>query len=195
MRAGCVVALVVLLALCGAVGAQVVERQEDAPDAEEIAGDVAPEDGRADGAEPDRPGEGADSGRGRPDGSRVLVASAAYPGLGQLLNGTERKAAIIGGVEALLLARLLLEDRWTRNALRHYRETGDIKFFDEYSEHYDRRQSLIWWTAIMALYSIADAYVDAHLSGFEEDVPGGLDAIVASPTAGGGFRIGFEVRF
>jgi hypothetical protein len=43
-----------------------------------------------------------------------LVASAVYPGLGQLLNGSEHKAAIIGGVEAFLIARLVLEDRWTR---------------------------------------------------------------------------------
>jgi hypothetical protein len=133
----------------------------------------------------------------KPNGSKVLIASAVYPGLGQLLNGTERKAAIIGGVEAALLAQLLLEDRWTRNALRHYRETGGIAYFDEYSEHFDRRQTLIWWTALIALYSVADAYVDAHLSGFDESAPGRLaPALAASPGAGGdGFRLGFEVRF
>ncbi len=133
----------------------------------------------------------------KPNGGKVLIASAVYPGLGQLLNGTERKAAIIGGAEAALLAQLLLEDRWTRNALRHYRETGGIAYFDEYSEHFDRRQTLIWWTAILALYSVADAYVDAHLSGFDQNAPGALDAVLAaSPGAGGdGFRLGFEVRF
>ena len=127
----------------------------------------------------------------------MLIASAAYPGLGQLLNGTEGKAAIIGGAEALLIAQLLLEDRWTRYALKNYRETGDTECFDEYSKHFDRRQTLIWWTAILALYSVADAYVDAHLSGFDDNVPGGLDAAVAAaPVAGGnGFRVGFEVRF
>ncbi len=133
----------------------------------------------------------------RPGGARVLIASAAYPGLGQFLNGTERKAAIIGGVEALLIAQLVLEDRWTRYALRNYYETGDNDYFEEYSEHFDRRQTLIWWTAILALYSITDAYVDAHLSGFDDNTPGGLDAAVAaSPAArGDGFRVGFEVRF
>ncbi len=133
----------------------------------------------------------------RPNGGRVLVASAAYPGLGQLLNGTERKAAIVGGAEALLIAQLLLEDRWTRYALKNYRETGDNDYFEEYSEHFDRRQTLLWWTAILALYSITDAYVDAHLSGFDDSTPGGLDAAVAaSPALGGdGFRVGFEVRF
>ena len=133
----------------------------------------------------------------RPNGGRILIASAAYPGLGQLLNGTERKAAIVGGAEALLIAQLLLEDRWTRYALKNYRETGDSDYFDEYSEHFDRRQTLIWWTAILALYSITDAYVDAHLSGFDDNIPGGLDAAVAaSPAVGGdGFRVGFEVRF
>ncbi len=133
----------------------------------------------------------------KPNGSRVLIASAAYPGLGQFLNGTERKAAIIGGAEALLIAQLLLEDRWTRYALKNYRETGDNDYFEEYSEHFDRRQTLIWWTAILALYSITDAYVDAHLSGFDDNTPGGLDAAVAAAPAfgGDGFRVGFEVRF
>ncbi len=142
-------------------------------------------------------GQEVSPGAARPDGGRVLIASAAYPGLGQLLNGTERKAAIVGGAEALLIAQLLLEDRWTRYALKNYRETGDNDYFDEYSEHFDRRQTLIWWTAILTLYSITDAYVDAHLSGFDDNTPGGLDAAVAAaPALGGdGFRVGFEVRF
>jgi len=145
---------------------------------------------------PAAPAAGTAAPVGRPNGGRVLIASAAYPGLGQLMNGTERKAAIIGGAEALLIAQLLLEDRWTRYALKNYRETGDNDYFDEYSEHFDRRQTLIWWTAILALYSIADAYVDAHLSGFDENTPGGLDAAVAAaPDGGDGFRVGFEVRF
>lgn len=144
-------------------------------------------------ARADEPGGRASA---RPNGSRVLIASAAYPGLGQLLNGTERKAAIIGGAEALLIAQLILEDRWTRYALKNYRETGDNDYFEEYSEHFDRRQTLIWWTSILALYSIADAYVDAHLSGFDDDMPGRVDAaMAASPVGGDGFRVGFEVRF
>ena len=36
-----------------------------------------------------------------------MVASAAYPGLGQLLNGAEHKAAIVSAAEAVLVAALV----------------------------------------------------------------------------------------
>ena len=72
-----------------------------------------------------RPVLAATHGDSTPDGAlrgpgpaQALVASAAYPGLGQLLNDSEHKAAIVGGVEAFLIARLVLEDRRTRHALR-----------------------------------------------------------------------------
>ncbi|MCD4689975.1 hypothetical protein K8S17_00780 [bacterium] len=193
MRMGAIVlALVGFLAVAEPAGAQ-----------DEVVGSVAEAQGvvvgevvEAQDAGVVDPDAEADPVPERPNGARVLIASAAYPGLGQFLNGSERKAAIIGGTEMVLLAQLLLEDRWTRNALRHYRETGDIDYFDEYSTHYDRRQSLIWWAAIVALYSIVDAYVDAHLSGFEEGVPTGFGAAVAAaPDEDGGFRVGLEVRF
>jgi hypothetical protein len=97
-----------------------------------------------------------------------MFASAAYPGLGQLLNDAEPKAAIVSAVEAFLIARLVVEDRRTRNSLRLYKQTNDERYYDEYSEHFDRRQALIWWAAVTAIYGLADAYVDAHLTSFDD---------------------------
>lgn len=131
-----------------------------------------------------------------PGPAQSLVASAVYPGLGQLLNESEHKAALIGGAEAFLIARLVLEDRWTRHAYRRYQETGQGRYFDEYSRHFDTRQTLIWWAIVAALYGMADAYVDAHLMGFDDMRPASLDGW--SDVPGGdedAIRIGFAYRF
>jgi len=122
-------------------------------------------------------------------GAQALVASAAYPGLGQLLNGSEIKAAVIGVAEAYLIGRLVLEDRWTRHSLRRHRETGERGYFDDYERHFDRRQTTIWWLVVVGLYGVADAYVDAHLSRFDEAVSPSIEAGFAGRDAEG-FRLG-----
>jgi hypothetical protein len=129
-----------------------------------------------------------------PGPAQALIASAAYPGLGQLLNGEEAKAAVIGGAEAFLVASLVLEDRQTRHALRLYEETGESRYYDRYSRHFDRRQTLIWWVVVAALYGVADAYVDAHLTGFNEPGPPFLEGDYQSG-ADDGLSIGIAVGF
>jgi hypothetical protein len=113
------------------------------------------------------------------------------------VNGTELKAAIVGAAGAFLGARLLLEDRWTRHSLRRYRETGRQSYFDEYSEHFDRRQTLMWWAIVAALYGLADAYVDAHLADFDEPISPSLEGALAGPSLDdpAAFRVGVAVRF
>jgi len=127
-----------------------------------------------------------------PSGTTAMIASAAYPGLGQLLNGTERKAAIVSGVEALLVAGIVIEDRRVRNSLRLYKQTNSDRYYDEYSEHFDRRQTLVWWAAVAVIYGLADAYVDAHLADFET---AGVPRVESSVGVGGEFRLGLVLEF
>lgn len=133
----------------------------------------------------------------RTGGAQALLASATYPGLGQLLNGTEAKAAIVSAAGAFLAARLLLEDRWTRHSLRQYRETGEQDYFDAYSEHFDRRQTLMWWAIVAALYGLADAYVDAHLADFDAPPSPSLEGTLGGPTYDDptAVRVGVAIRF
>jgi hypothetical protein len=131
-----------------------------------------------------------------PSGAAAMVASAVYPGLGQLINGAERKSAIVSAIEVFLVAGLLVEDRRTRNSLRLFEQTGDETYYDEYSEHYDRRQTLVWWVAVAALYGLTDAYVDAHLADFEVAPLAGPDGAVESGHGeGAALRIGVALRF
>ena len=175
----CATLLVLTVATCGQTGEG--DRSSTGPPITLTAGGVSP-------VVSDAPG--------RTSGGVALTASAVYPGLGQLLNDSETKAAIIGAVEAFLIARLVLEDRWTRDSQRHYVETGSAVWYNEYSEHYDRRQTLVWWAAIAALYSLTDAYVDAHLAGFDDPLPAYLDAVSIGPGSGGDeLRVALSVRF
>ena len=131
-----------------------------------------------------------------PGGTTAMVASAAYPGLGQLLNGTEYKAAIVCAVETFLVAGLVVEDRRARNSLRLYKQTNDERYYDEYSKHFDNRQALVWWATVAALYGLVDAYVDAHLAGFDDSAAPHVESSFGGDGAGGGeFRVGLTFRF
>lgn len=139
-------------------------------------------------------GEGAPASEAdRPSGATAMIASAAYPGLGQLLNKTEPKAAIVSAVEAFLVASIVVEDRRARNSLRNYKQTQEERYYDDYEEHFDRRQTLVWWAAVAVIYGLADAYVDAHLAGFEA---GSAPRMEGSFGAGGAeFRLGLTFSF
>jgi hypothetical protein len=139
---------------------------------------------------------GIPAGDGRREGTKVLVASAVYPGLGQLMNGSEYKAAIITAIEAALVTGLVVEDRRTRNSLRLYEQTREARYYEDYARHFDRRQTLIWWVVIAALYGLTDAYVDAHLSGFEDDARPRMEGSVGENADGDAeVRIGLALRF
>jgi len=55
-----------------------------------------------------------------------------------------------------------------------------------YDDLRDTRGDLVWWSSLLVLYSVIDAYVDAHLVGFEEQVEQ-VERVTASlvPTDGG----------
>jgi len=135
-------------------------------------------------------------GSNRYSGTIAMMASAGYPGLGQLLNGAEPKAAIIGVVETFLVAGLVIEDRRARNSLRLYKQTNDDRHYDDYSEHFDKRQTLVWWAAVAALYGLADAYVDAHLAGFDDSAAPRVESSFGGDgSSGGEVRVAVTFRF
>jgi hypothetical protein len=137
-----------------------------------------------------------EDGSNRPRGTTAMVASAVHPGLGQLLNGAEYKAAIVCAVETFLVAGLVVEDRRARNSLRLYKQTADDRHYDEYSEHFDRRQALVWWAAVAALYGLADAYVDAHLVGFGDSPAPRVESYLGRDGTGGSeLRVALTFRF
>jgi len=93
-----------------------------------------------------------------------------------LYNSKYLKAVVIFASETALLGMIYHESREASKAYDAHLEASDItvaeKFYEEYETHFERRESLIWWTAGVVLFSLADAYVDANLITFEEEFDG-----------------------
>ena len=79
----------------------------------------------------------------------AMVRSMVLPGWGQWYNERPIKGAVIFSTELFLGGAMVYEQR--RNL-----------------DHQQRNTYFLWFLGVF-LYNIADAYVDAHLYGFEED--------------------------
>ena len=102
------------------------------------------------------------------------VRSLAFPGWGQLHNGSRVKAVVLFSFQSYLWGRVFITER--RSGF--YRSLGDsedppwdpVVLHQRADDLRDRRGDLVWWGAILTLYSVIDAYVDAQMAGFDEDV-------------------------
>ncbi len=88
----------------------------------------------------------------------AMLRSLAVPGWGQWYNGKKFKAVLAAGGEIGLVADAI----WLNQLA--------VRAGNEYDRMYykDNRSLAIWWLAAVILYSMADAYVDAHLYKFDE---------------------------
>jgi len=102
------------------------------------------------------------------------VRSLAFPGWGQLHNGSRVKAVVLFGFQSYLWGRVFITERrsgfYLSLADREDPPWDREVLIDRADDLRDRRGDLVWWGAIFTLYSVIDAYVDAHMVGFEEDV-------------------------
>jgi hypothetical protein len=90
----------------------------------------------------------------------VMMRSAAVPGWGQLHNGRILKAIVFGGAELGFGYGVWKEDQLAKDAKRQ----GDYLSADG---HWSAKRDYLWWGAFTVLLSLGDAYVDAHLHGFD----------------------------
>ncbi len=90
----------------------------------------------------------------------AMWRSLLFPGWGQLYNRKYLKALILGGTEIGFIYGIIYQNDRYRNA----RGEGDTVRAAFYK---DDRNRLSWWLAGIILYSMADAYADAHLWDFE----------------------------
>ncbi len=152
---------------------------------------AAPPPARAEGGAP------ADSGSHRSAPYKVMLRSAVVPGWGQLYNHQFLKAALVVAGEGFIVYKALDElglenDAIDRAALLPEGPERDL-VLEEESVHENRKISWIWWGVAAHLLSMADAYVDAHLSTFEDDFgpPEGARRRGGDPE----IRLAYRVRF
>ena len=118
---------------------------------------------------------------GPPSAKNAKVAMAAttmFPGLGQLYNEQGLKTLVVFAWESYYLSVILREgqraDLYKRragalgegetwNGLDH----GELRA--RFAAHEERQTDYVWYTGALFVASLLDAYVFAHLHGFETD--------------------------
>jgi len=115
--------------------------------------------------------------QGRPSIFFAPLRSAVFPGWGQLRNGKTLKAVLVFSVESYLVMSAVAEhyqaeEAYRRMELLNRSGQGEAaeELYRSYSDHFDRRDQLAWWTAGLIMLSMLDAYVDANFFGFDEEV-------------------------
>ena len=103
--------------------------------------------------------------------SWVMMRSFLVPGWGQAKNGSWWKALFCAGVGAAFYERLYFEDRMV-DEYRAKMAAADDEYLaavlaGKVERHRNHRRDFIWWTGLFLALCGGDAYVDAHLRGFE----------------------------
>lgn len=104
----------------------------------------------------------------------TMFKSVILPGWGQLANGKYIKAGLIIVVESHFLYKSIdlarkasdWRDKWKA-------APADQKtiYYNQYADYRDSRNTYLWYTALTIFLSMFDAYVDAHLENFPDEVP------------------------
>jgi hypothetical protein len=102
----------------------------------------------------------------------VMLRSVLVPGWGQAKNGAWIKAVLFAGMGAALYERVYFENRMVREYAQKAQDAhGDESLVNHYEKkvarHENHRRDFIWWTCIFLGFCGGDAYVDAHLKGFD----------------------------
>ncbi len=106
----------------------------------------------------------------------VMLRSGLIPGWGQAKNGKWLKALFVVGLEGLFFERLWFEYdridyyRERAHALPADEEAKRAYYWSKVERHRMHRRDYIWWTSLVVLLAMGDAFVDAHLRDFDVDL-------------------------
>jgi len=103
----------------------------------------------------------------------ALFRSLFVPGWGQFYNDKYIKAAIIAGIEIYLINEVYTH--WHKASIHedNFKNAFDNPVFQaeefaKYEKELDKRGNATWFLAAAVFFSMFDAYVDAHLSDFDQ---------------------------
>jgi hypothetical protein len=116
----------------------------------------------------------------------AMLLSAAVPGAGQFYNGSYWKVPVVFGLGLYFVSSWLDNNRRADDYRKQYDASVLANAPDEtlrsIREFYkNQRDAFAWYFMVLYLINIADAYVDASLSGFT--VGGDLSIIAPVPQA------------
>jgi hypothetical protein len=109
----------------------------------------------------------------------ALLRSAVIPGWGQFYNRKYLKAAVVAAGEGYCLVQLLRYWSLADDAFKKYSVETDTGIrrsgYQDYDFYQDRRNLFLWLSGVTMFVSMFDAYVDAHLAGFDVDITPSFD--------------------
>jgi hypothetical protein len=114
-----------------------------------------------------------------PSPRTAMWRSALIPGGGQFYNGKWIKGTLVAVAELGCVANAIYQNQRVVNSASDY----------ERAVYRDRRNLSYWWLAGIILYSMADAYVDAHLLQFDSSKDLTLDVHMDSYRFSAGLTI------
>lgn len=88
----------------------------------------------------------------------AMLRSIFVPGWGQFYNEKPFKGLLIAGTQITFLTNALIFDKWGQQAITEL----------DRAYYYDNRSLYYWLLGASILYSMTDAFVDAHLFDFDE---------------------------
>jgi len=137
----------------------------------------------------------------RPSATNRAVRSMVFPAWGQVTNGRPVKAAVLFSVQTWILTRVIKESRAAHESEQRVfrlQEQGatalEISLAEASAEeHSARRRDMMFWALFSGLYGALDAYIDAHLGDFDEEIQEGRDLFADVDPVNGEVALG--VRF
>ncbi len=133
----------------------------------------------------------------------AMAASVAFPGLGQLYNSEGMRTLVVFGWEAYYLSVILREGQRADLYKRHAAALAEgdtwlglsrAELRARFHQHEERQTDYVWYTGALVLASILDAYVFAHLHGFETDDIRGQRAALLPRLDPGERSVGLQLR-
>ncbi len=111
----------------------------------------------------------------KPNPSGALLRSLALPGWGQYYNREYIKGGLITAVEGYFIYSVI---KYQINMNDYLNKRGQLdpdntvyeEYKDKYNKEKSKRDSALWWFLGIKFLSIVDAYVDAHLFKFQDEV-------------------------
>jgi hypothetical protein len=116
------------------------------------------------------PGEAAAETSSEKSPGWAAMRSLLVPGWGQVYTGHRLKAVFVAAAQVSLFTLWQVEESASDRDHERYLETGEPAFLSESERHAARASDLLTWTIVATFLSVLDAYIDAHLYGFDDKV-------------------------
>lgn len=103
----------------------------------------------------------------------ALFKSMVVPGWGQYGNNKKFKALVYFSIDVFMISKAIHYKKKASDLWDQYQGSTELairnSYYELYTQEKNRRNKFTWYAVITSFFSMFDAYVDAHLSGFPKE--------------------------